>query len=294
MTVCTQGWTYENSTLLLRGTRPSRPALEQALAKYEKEGCSCGRALDCPLMAYLLNDDGGDESITEMVEPKPPFELVNLSESSNHEPEPNENDSEWDNFSPNPRHHNDDDDEEDWDSDDDEEDEIDMSNYDFSDDGSYKPNPMTSFNEKDLVNDVFKPASQIYQEEQDTLNQSGARQLYDEIDEQAAKIGSFADTTIRMQQDNRVLREKLSEMELQVNQQLREIATRQQQQGDVEKMISDTKRVNKDLIWSITACLKMLKFLPDSSKMNFRNSRDFKRMLEIYKEHVEPHKEEIR
>lgn len=274
MTVCTQGWSYENGSLLLRGTRPSRPALEQALAKYEKEGCSCGRGLDCPLMAYLLNDDGNDEPAAEEI--KPPFEVVST-------PSPSE--PEWDD--------EEDDDDDEWD-DEPEDSDIDMSNYDFSDDGAYKPNPMTSFDERDLVNDVFKPSSQIYEEEEEVKYRTGAGHLIDEIEDQANKIGSYADTTIRLQQDNRVLREKLDEMELQVNQQLREIATRQQQQGDVERMISETKRVNKELIWAITSCLKMLKFLPDSSKMNFRNSRDFKRMLEIYKEHVEPHKEEIR
>lgn len=275
MTVCTQGWTYEDNALLLRGLRPSKPVLEQALSRFEKEGCNCGRALDCPLMSYLLNDDGGNEpAVIDIEQPSPPFEVVNIATTAD-EPEPEQD---WD--------------EDEWDSVDD--DDIDMANYDFTDDGAYKPNPMTSFNEKDLVNDVFKPSSQIYSEEEEIKRRTGAGHLINEIEEQEVHIANYADTTIRLQQDNRVLREKLDEMELQVNQQLREIATRQQQQGDVEKMISDTKRVNKDLTWAITSCLKMLKFLPDSSKMNFRNSRDFKRMLEIYKEHVEPHKEEIR
>ena len=105
---------------------------------------------------------------------------------------------------------------------------------------------------------------------------------------------SWVRSLMYLEEENRLLREKLSEMELQVNQQLREISSRQDQQGQVETKMSTLQKANRELIWATNTCLKMLKHLPDSSKLNFRNSRDFAKMLEIYKEYVEPSKEATR
>jgi hypothetical protein len=61
-------------------------------------------------------------------------------------------------------------------------------------------------------------------------------------------------------------------------------------EGVVEGRLEELTKSNQELIWSTLTCLKILKFLPDSHKMNFRNSSDFKKMLEIYKMRIEPQK----
>jgi len=249
MSECLRGWEYTDDQLLLRGVRPSSGTIENALMNYEREGCTCGKGLDCPLMKYLLTGDSNDAS-----------------------------DGDWD--------------EDDWDDSDEEDDpvvddsdyhdpsdDVDMSNYDFTD-NTYEEQ------EEDfsgIVEETFSEPEPI--QEQPYARDYTAR---------TSAVADLTDSAVRMQQENRLLREKLSEMELQVNQQLREISSRQDQQGQVETKMSTLQKANRELIWATNTCLKMLKHLPDSSKLNFRNSRDFAKMLEIYKEYVEPSKEAIR
>jgi len=263
-----QGWTMENDILQLRGARPSQATIEVALKTYEEQGCSCGKGLDCPLMKYLLTSPSELDSGIDTG-----FDNVDEYDESNPELDSDDDYSEF---------------EENQDVD------VDMNHYDFTDEGSYVENPMTNFDEEDLVNDVFRPSSQIYADEEDTKYKTGAGHLIDEVEEKTHQVASYTETALRLQQENRLLREKLQEIELQVNQQLREISSRQQEQGAVEDRMSNLTKANKELTWANMTCLKMLKFLPDASKMSFRNSRDFNRMLQIYKEHVEPQKEATR
>jgi hypothetical protein len=167
--------------------------------------------------------------------------------------------------------------------------------YDFSaDKGVYQPNPLTSYDEDDLVQDVFRESNEIYHDEQKQLEQTGVGYLMDDVEQKATQIATFTDTTVRLQRENKLLRDKLQEMEGQVNQQLREISIRQKEAGHIEDKVKQTNEANRYLIRGMVTCLKLLKFLPDTQKMNFKNSQDYRVMLEIYKKYVEPHKGDMK
>lgn len=295
MTGCSANWNWTGQHLLLNGEPASKDAISKGISEYERHGCVCGKGLDCPLMSYLLSDqtqtfDEVDEpDINIESEPDEPmslpfpddseemvFEEVNPLEVDEDEWNSISNDD-WDDedIEPNPTNSNDD-------------------NYDFAEfegEGLYKENPMTGYNENDLVQDVFTPSQELYAKEQQILEHAGAGRLLDDLESKTNQVASYSETTVRLQRENRLLREKLEEMESQVNQQLREIGMRQKESTDIQETIKTLKNSNRQVIWAMIVCLKLLKFLPDSAKMNFRNSQDYRKMLEIYKQYVEPHKE---
>jgi hypothetical protein len=293
MTGCSANWIWTGQNLLLNNEPASRDAISKGISEYERHGCVCGKGLECPLMSYLLSDHSDsfdDEPDVDIdMEPEMPmaqpfpddseemvFEEVNPLEVDEEEWNSISNDD-WDdteNNEPTESDNNDD--------------------YDFAEiegEGMYRANPLTGYNEQALVEDVFTPSQELYAQEQQILEHAGAGRLLDDLESKTNQVASYSETTVRLQRENRLLREKLEEMESQVNQQLREIGMRQKETTDIQDTINTLKNSNRQVIWAMIVCLKLLKFLPDSAKMNFRNSQDYRKMLEIYKQYVEPHKE---
>ena len=291
---------WQDEKLLLNGTSPSKEQINHSLRDYENQGCQCGKGLDCPLMLYLLTDDfDEEEDDVEFEQPFPESNELSMEEEWNSQNMVADMvDEEHPGLFTATKVTFDEADEHNW-NDDEVVEPLPINNtdnrYDFTaDQGVYQPNPMTSYNENDLVQDVFRESNEIYHDEQKQLEQTGAGHLMDDVEQKATQIATFTDTTVRLQRENKLLREKMQEIEGQVNQQLREISIRQKEAGHVEDKVKQTGEANKYLIKGMVTCLKLLKFLPDTQKMNFKNSQDYRIMLEIYKKYVEPHKGDIK
>lgn len=267
ITGCDIGWSFSNGILYYNGQEAERAKVERGLAKYEREGCACGKGLECPLMVFILespdDDDSEEENWPEQSwdDSQEISDDIPLVKETLEAPQPYFDGTNG-------------------------EEELEFGNqdlYDFTE-AEVPAITETSFNEEDLVNDVFQTTEEMSEYEEPPQD------YVDAYEAKVTEITNYANSMASSNSENRVLREKLEEMEQAMNQQLREVSLRQKEFGRVEKEIEVLKTANTELIWSTLTCLKILKFLPDSHKMNFRNSNDFKKMLDIYKVHIEPKK----
>jgi hypothetical protein len=314
MAGCTMNWSWTGENLLLNGQRPTQADIQSSLRVYEANGCQCGKGLDCPIMLYLLhdtdeeeddwNDSDEDWDDTPSVAPPskisdekrlsaPPFGDPSSSfyeeqyGSKNDYDEDDDEEDDWDDNAP-------------WDDDNFEIDETGVaepSRFEFAeDDRLFVPTP-TSVDEQEIVDDVFDQMPVRHYGEPPIRHpddNNRVTSMVDHFERKQNEVMSISEKTARLSRENKLLREKLSELEGQVNQQLREIGIRQKETGHFEDEMQNIKGENMSLIRGMLMCLKLLKFLPDKHKMNFKNSNDYRQMMEIYKKYVEPKKGDVK
>lgn len=316
MTGCTLNWSWDNDRLLLNGGKPNPVDIQSSLRVYEQNGCQCGKGLDCPIMLYLLHDNDDEEFVEDdfshdefdtFEEIPPQYENASANRESvvSFEQEDVDDTARFDNppFSRDNQNlfEDEDEDEEEWTDGNFEVDEHsgpEPSRFEFAeDDRLFVPSASAQIDEHEIVEDVFNsmPAKNYGEMPIRAPNDSNrVTNMVDHFERKQSEVLNISERTVRMSQENKLLKEKLSELEGQVNQQLREISIRQKETGQFEDEMQDTKGENMQLVRGMLMCLKLLKFLPDKHKMNFKNSNDYRQMMDIYKKYVEPKKGDVK
>lgn len=320
MAGCTLNWTWNNDRLLLNGSNPSPADIQSSLRVYESNGCQCGKGLDCPIMLYLLHDNDEDDDFVEddfasdsndMFDSTPEednFIIRQREEVTSFEQEDVDDSGRFDippfgenTISPFDDYNEEDDLTEDWSEDNfeiDEQSSPEPSRFEFAqDDRLFVPTSNTDIAENDIVEDVFDSMpARNYGEP--PIRESGdsnrVTEMVDHYERKQSEVLNISERTARLSRENKLLKEKLAELEGQVNQQLREISIRQKETGQFEDEMQNTKGENMQLVKGMLMCLKLLKFLPDKHKMNFKNSNDYRQMMDIYKKYVEPKKGDVK